>query len=80
VRAEPRCQVGHRPKRAVVITALEADPTEGRVAGLDTDSEPELNPALLPHLRQFREPLLSGEGETDRVKLVLLDGEWIVSL
>ena len=64
--------------RTVVVTALEANPTERRVAGGDPDAEPEVVPALLPLGREARETLADGGGSANGRELVVLDEGRIV--
>ena len=78
LRAQPRGEVRDRPDRGVVVAALEADPAERRVAGLDSHAQPELGSALAPGLGESREPLLRGEREPDRLELVVGDGDGVV--
>src|SRR5262245_42599439 len=77
-RAQPRREVCHRPERAIVVAALESDPAERRVAGLDPHAEGELRSTAAPARRQLLEPLAECEREADRLQLVVLDRHRVV--
>jgi hypothetical protein len=60
--------------RGIVVAALEPDPTERRVTGLDSYPQPQLRSALSPYLSKLCQPLLCGEREPDCLELVVGDG------
>jgi hypothetical protein len=78
VAAEPRGQVRHRPDRAVVVSAFEADSAERRVASLDADAETELDASLVPSLGELPDPLLGDQRELDGLELVVLERDGVV--
>ena len=54
-RAESRGEVRHGAERAVVVSALEADPTEGRMSRLYADAESKVSATLPPRPSQLFE-------------------------
>src|SRR5918995_2143597 len=76
--AESRCEVRRRPERAVVESALEADPAQGRVPRLDPYAERQIDTTLAPAGGQRGESSLSGQRQPDGLELVPADGQWIV--
>ena len=77
-RAESRREVRYRSERTVVVTALEADPPEGRVTRFDPDPERLCAPPLPPKTRQLLKALARSHREANGLKLVLCHGQWIV--
>src|SRR5690606_31550575 len=55
--AETGREVGHRAERTVVVATLEADPSQGGVAGLDPNPQVEEDAALPPSRGHRREAL-----------------------
>jgi hypothetical protein len=78
LRAQSRCQVRDRPECPVVIAALEADPAECGVSGLDPNSQTQLNSSPPPLLCQFGDGLPRSKREADGFKFVLLNGDGVV--
>ena len=52
-RLNPVGEIRHRPERAVVVAAFEADPAERCITRLDPDPEPELGSVLSPLVGQL---------------------------
>lgn len=76
--AEPGGKIRHGAERAVVVSAFETDPSQGGITGLDANAQAELDPALVPGLGQFSDPLLGEESELYGVQLVVLERDRVV--